>query len=72
MFKKWGLDFAVIGVTTDTGTWIVKHKGKVEADLPVPVLANSAPLYERPWFRPVRRPRSCPSGSRRRTGCSTP
>jgi phosphoribosylformylglycinamidine synthase len=32
---------------------IVTHKGKVEADLPVPVLANSAPMYERPYFEPV-------------------
>ena len=53
IFKKWGLDFAVIGITTDTGRMIVKHKGHVEADLPVPVLANSAPVYERPWFRHV-------------------
>jgi phosphoribosylformylglycinamidine synthase len=49
IFKKWGLDFAVIGTTTDTGRMIVKHKGVVEADLPVDKLANSAPLYERPW-----------------------
>ncbi len=53
IFKKWGLDFAVIGITTDTGRMIVKHKGRVEADLPVPVLANSAPVYERPWFKHV-------------------
>ncbi|HRN89634.1 MAG TPA: AIR synthase-related protein, partial [Hyphomicrobium sp.] len=53
IFKKWGLDFAVIGVTTDTGRMVVKHKGKIEADLPVPVLANSAPIYERPWFAHV-------------------
>jgi phosphoribosylformylglycinamidine synthase II len=53
IFTKWGLDFAVIGTTTDTGRMIVTHKGKVEADLPVPVLANSAPMYERPWFYPV-------------------
>jgi phosphoribosylformylglycinamidine synthase len=53
IFKKWELDFAVIGKTTDTGRMIVKHKGRVEADLPVPVLANSAPLYERPWFPTV-------------------
>jgi phosphoribosylformylglycinamidine synthase II len=53
VFKKWGLDFAVIGITTDTGRMVVTHKGNVEADLPVPVLANSAPLYERPWFAPV-------------------
>src|SRR5262245_2737485 len=49
IFKKWDLDFAVIGKTTDTGRMIVTHKGKVEADLPVDKLANSAPLYERPW-----------------------
>ena len=49
IFRKWGLDFAVIGRTTDTGRLIVKHKGVVEADLPVDKLANSAPVYERPW-----------------------
>lgn len=49
IFRKWGLDFAVIGRTTDTGRLIVKHKGEIEADLPVDKLANSAPLYERPW-----------------------
>ena len=53
IFKKWELDFAVIGITTDTGRMVVKHKGVVEADLPVPVLANSAPMYERPWFLKV-------------------
>ncbi|HEY1245302.1 MAG TPA: phosphoribosylformylglycinamidine synthase subunit PurL, partial [Hyphomicrobiaceae bacterium] len=49
IFRKWDLDFAVIGHTTDTGRLIVNHKGAVEADLPVPTLANSAPKYERPW-----------------------
>jgi phosphoribosylformylglycinamidine synthase subunit PurL len=49
IFVKWELDFAVIGHTTDTGRMIVRHKGMVEADLPVDKLANSAPLYERPW-----------------------
>ena len=49
IFTKWGLDFAVIGRTTDTGRLIVRHQGQVEADLPVDKLANSAPLYERPW-----------------------
>ena len=53
IFKKWGLDFAVIGVTTGTGRMVVRHKGIIEADLPVPVLANSAPMYERPWFQHV-------------------
>jgi phosphoribosylformylglycinamidine synthase len=49
IFRKWGLDFAVIGRTTDTGRLVVTHKGAVEADLPVDKLANSAPMYERPW-----------------------
>jgi phosphoribosylformylglycinamidine synthase len=53
IFTKWGLDFAVIGKTTDTGRMIVTHKGNVEADLPVDKLANSAPLYERPWIATV-------------------
>ena len=53
VFRKWGLDFAVIGHTTDTGRMIVKHKGAVEADLPVATLANSAPSYERPWVPTV-------------------
>ena len=49
IFKKWGLDFAVIGRTTDTGRMVVRHNGAVEADIPVPSLADSAPLYERSW-----------------------
>ena len=53
VFRKWELDFAVIGHTTDTGRMIVTHKGNVEADLPVATLANSAPKYERPWVPTV-------------------
>ena len=53
IFVKWGLDFAVIGRTTDTGRMIIRHKGIVEADIPVATLADSAPLYERPWFPQV-------------------
>jgi phosphoribosylformylglycinamidine synthase subunit PurL len=53
IFRKWELDFAVIGETTDTGRLIVRHQGRTEADIPVATLANSAPLYERPWVPPV-------------------
>ncbi len=49
VITKWGLDFAVIGETTDTGRLIVRHQGVVEADMPVARLANSAPMYERPF-----------------------
>jgi phosphoribosylformylglycinamidine synthase subunit PurL len=57
IFKKWGLDFAVIGQTTDTGRMIVTHNGVTEADIPVSTLADSAPLYERPYtLTPPKRP----------------
>jgi phosphoribosylformylglycinamidine synthase II len=49
IFRKWELDFAVIGVTTDTHRFIAKHKGKVVADIPVTALSNEAPVYERPF-----------------------
>ena len=34
IFKKWELDFAVIGRTTDTGRLVVRHGGAIEADIP--------------------------------------
>ncbi|MEX2166231.1 MAG: phosphoribosylformylglycinamidine synthase subunit PurL [Methyloceanibacter sp.] len=51
VFKKWGLDFAVIGYTTDTGRLVVRHAGAVEADIPLAALAQAAPVYERPFTR---------------------
>lgn len=51
IFDKWDLDFAVIGETTDTGRLIVHHNGKVEANLPVATLADSAPEYQRPFVK---------------------
>jgi len=51
IFKKWELDFAVVGRTTDTGHFVVRHEGVVEADIPLPALAHAAPVYERPWVR---------------------
>lgn len=49
IFKKWELDFAVIGRTTDTGRLVVKHLGQVVADIPVPALSDEAPVYQRPF-----------------------
>jgi phosphoribosylformylglycinamidine synthase len=48
IFRKWGLDFAIIGKTTDTPRFVVKHKGAVKADLPIKQLGDEAPLYDRP------------------------
>ena len=51
IFKKWELDFAVIGKTTDTNRLVVRHKGEVVADMPVHALSEEAPVYERPYKR---------------------
>jgi phosphoribosylformylglycinamidine synthase len=48
IFEKWDLDCAVIGKLTDTGHLIVKHKGQIEADIPIDPLVSSAPRYDRP------------------------
>src|SRR2546428_4891509 len=48
IFRKWGLDFAVVGTTTPTKRFIVRHRGKVMADLPIKELGDEAPLYDRP------------------------
>jgi phosphoribosylformylglycinamidine synthase len=48
IFDKWGVDFAVIGVTTNSGRLVVKHRGRIEADLPVSRLTDGAPNYDRP------------------------
>jgi phosphoribosylformylglycinamidine synthase len=49
IFTKWALDFAVIGHLTDNGRIVVRHRGVVEADIPLAPLADQAPLYRRPF-----------------------
>ena len=48
IFRKWELDFAVIGEVTDTGRMVLVHKGEVVCDIPLAPLADDAPLYDRP------------------------
>ena len=59
---KWDLDAAVCGKVTDTGRWVIKatpgydplvdpaskQNPVVAADIPVPLLTDAAPCYERP------------------------
>ncbi len=49
IFRKWELDFAVIGRITDTGRVVLKMNGRAVADLPVDPLSEEAPVYDRPW-----------------------
>jgi phosphoribosylformylglycinamidine synthase subunit PurL len=48
IFRKWELDFAVIGEVTDTGHMVLEWNGEVVADIPLGPLADDAPLYDRP------------------------
>jgi phosphoribosylformylglycinamidine synthase II len=56
IFRKWGLDFAVIGETTDTLRFVIRHEGEVKADLPIKDMGDEAPEYDRPWLEPKRQP----------------
>jgi phosphoribosylformylglycinamidine synthase II len=48
IFRKWELDFAVIGEVTDTGHMVLEWNGEVVCDIPLDPLADDAPLYDRP------------------------
>ena len=48
IFRKWELDFAVIGHVTDTGRMVLEHHGEIVCDIPLAPLADDAPLYDRP------------------------
>lgn len=48
IFRKWELDFAIIGHVTDTGRMVLKWKGDTVCDIPLAPLADEAPLYDRP------------------------
>tara|TARA_Y100001970_G_scaffold291504_1_gene428915 strand:+ start:383 stop:2563 length:2181 start_codon:yes stop_codon:yes gene_type:complete len=51
IFKKWDLDFVVIGKTTNTNKLILKYKNKIEAEIPLDALATKAPIYDRKWVK---------------------
>jgi phosphoribosylformylglycinamidine synthase II len=57
IFRKWELDFAVIGRVTDTGSLVLTWNGERVADIPLGPLADDAPAYDRPWVpTPPREP----------------
>ena len=56
IFRKWGLDFAVVGETTPTRRFLVRHGGDVVADLPIKELGDEAPVYHRPYVETPKQP----------------
>ncbi len=53
IFRKWGLDFAIVGKTTDDLRFRVLHQGEEVANLPIKELGDEAPEYDRPWVAPA-------------------
>jgi phosphoribosylformylglycinamidine synthase len=52
IFRKWGLDFADVGETTDDLRFRVRRQGHEVANLPIKELGDEAPQYDRPWAKP--------------------
>ncbi|MGH9972218.1 MAG: phosphoribosylformylglycinamidine synthase subunit PurL [Pyrinomonadaceae bacterium] len=53
IFRKWDLDAVVIGRVREGGRMQVIHEGEKVADIPVALLTDEAPRYERPMKKPV-------------------
>jgi phosphoribosylformylglycinamidine synthase len=55
IFRKWGLDFAIVGHTTDDLRFRIIHQSEEVANLPIKELGDQAPEYDRPWVEPTPR-----------------
>ena len=47
IFDKWDLPWAEVGTVTDTGRMVVRHGGKIVADIPARKIADESPVYQR-------------------------
>ncbi len=52
IFHKWGLDFAIVGKTTDDLRFRCLWNDEEVANLPIRELGDEAPEYDRPWVEP--------------------
>jgi phosphoribosylformylglycinamidine synthase II len=52
IFKKWDLDFVIIGETIAEDRFLVMLNNEIKADLPLKALSCNAPEYDRPWVVP--------------------
>jgi phosphoribosylformylglycinamidine synthase len=49
VFDKWGLDFATIGILTDTNHLVINHHNELKAEIKLDILESGAPSYDRPY-----------------------
>lgn len=53
IFKKWALDFSVIGEVSGTKRLSILEDGKEVVDLPIRLITKDAPIYRRPYRKPA-------------------
>jgi phosphoribosylformylglycinamidine synthase len=53
IFDKWDLPWSEIGTVTDTGRMVVRHGGRVVADIPAKLIADESPVYTREAREPA-------------------
>ena len=51
IFKKWDLDFVVIGKTTNTNNLTLRYNGEIVGEVPIDALVSKAPIYDRKWTK---------------------
>ena len=53
IFKKWDLDFSIIGKLTNTQKLTLKSNNITVCDLPISALSHEAPEYDRKWNKSI-------------------
>ena len=53
IFNKWGLDFSIIGKTTNTKNLVLNFNNYEVANLPISSLSTDAPVYDRKWKKSI-------------------
>ncbi len=60
IFTKWGLDFSVIGKVTDSNHLRLYDNGDLACDIPINLISDEAPMYDRPQEEPKTHPSQTP------------
>ncbi len=53
IFDKWDLPWSEIGMVTGTGRMVVRHHGRIVADIPARKIADESPVYQREATEPA-------------------
>ena len=60
IFTKWGLDFSIIGKTTNTKNLVLYFNSEIVANLPLSSLSKDSPVYDRKWKKSLNQKKVIP------------